>query len=98
MGREGADRMAVDETEPHLVRSVSLTAEQDPVAGQGLGIRIVFGRLLLLELEGRISRTEGVQVGLGQPAPPGFVLKTQRPRSMGLCEPDQAVAAAFCWG
>lgn len=87
--------MVVDKPEPHPIRRVSLAAEQNTVAGQDLRIRIVFGTLLLRELEWRISGTEGVEVGRGQTAPPGFVLKAQCPLRMGLRQADQAGAAAF---
>ena len=44
-----------------------------------------------------IHGAKGVQLGLGAAAPPGFVLKAQRPGGMRLGQADQAIALMFFW-
>src|SRR4029450_9382363 len=68
-----------DKTQPHLVRLLRRWAHQQAITGQRLGIGVLRRWRQLLELGDDLRVRPTVLVGLGQPAPPDFIAKAQRP-------------------
>src|SRR5262245_15541315 len=92
---DGADRPALDETQPDLLRLSDL-AQQHAVTGQRLGIGIVLGFLLLNQAQRAVRGVRpGMQVRAGQATPPRLIGEAQRPVWMPLCKSDQAVTLPF---
>lgn len=78
VGRGGADRAALDEAHPDRF----WFRQQQPVAGDGLGIRIVFGDRLLDQPQWVADRFPPGQGGLADPAEPDFIFEPERPVGM----------------
>ena len=98
LGGDRTDRAAVDEAQPDLLPPLLAgrgPADQQPVAGQGLGIGIVLRDRLLDQVEGLLVLGPRVQAGRGQATPPDLILEPQRPLGVGQRQPDQAVARTF---
>lgn len=68
---------------------------QQPVAGQGLGVAVILGPRQLLEVDLLGLVYPAMLIGLGQAAPPNFVGKAQRPGRMVAGQADQPVAPFF---
>src|SRR5687767_15154193 len=69
----------------------------EPIAGDGFGVRIVFGDRVLDEAQGLAFFAEAVQGRLGYPAPPALILVAYGP-TLGvvfLGQLDQSVAHPF---
>ena len=92
---DGTHRTPRDKAQPHLGRLRRPRPHQQAITGQRLGIGVIrrWGQLLELGRGLRVRPT--VLVGLGQPAPPDFVAKPERPRRLGGGPPDQLVAPFF---
>src|SRR5262249_40016175 len=75
--------------------SVGRRAEQQAVAGQGLGVRIIRRDRLLDQPERLVRLGPTVQGRLRQAAPPDLVLEAQDPGRVARRQADQAVAATF---
>jgi hypothetical protein len=84
-----------DKPEPHLVRLLRLRPHQEPITGQGLGIRVITGRGEFLQLVLDVCLGPGMLVGLGQPAPPDFIATAQSPRRVRPGWLDQPVTPFF---
>jgi hypothetical protein len=95
LNSDGTHGAPSDKPEPHLVRLGGLRPYQEPITGQGLGIRVVEGQGEFLQLGRDVCLGPGMLVGLGQPTPPDFVAKAQRPRRVGQRLPAQTVAPFF---
>ena len=98
LGRRGADRAAVDEAQPGLLVPTTVLArgtEQQAIAGQRLGVRVVRRDRLFDQPERLVRLGPTVQGRLRQAAPPDLVLEAQDPGRMARRQADQAVAAAF---
>src|SRR4051812_34568780 len=94
----GADGPAIDEPEPHPVGGVLLGrvgAQQQAVAGQRLGVRVVLRDRLLDQPHVAILLDPGVEPGSSQAAPPDLVLEAQGPGRMTCGQADQAIARTF---
>jgi hypothetical protein len=83
--------------EPPLVWLLRSRPHQQSITGQRLGIGIVRRCSQRLQLEGDLCVCPAMLVGLGEPAPPDFIAKAQRPHGLGHGQRDQAVAP-FCFG
>ena len=98
LGRERADRAAVDEAQPGLLLPAARPirpARQQPVAGQRLGVRVALGDRPLDQPQRPIPRRPRGQRGLRQAAPPDLALEAEGPVGAGRRQADQAVAGAF---
>src|SRR5215210_5839137 len=96
--RDGADRPAVREPQPDLVRGVPVgrvRPQQQPIAGQRLGVRVILRDRLLDQPQPVVLLDPGSEAGPGQPTPPDLVLEPQGPGRVGRGQADQAVARAF---
>ena len=95
---DGADRPAIDEAQPHLVGGVlvgRVGAQQQAVAGQRLGVRVVLRDRLFDQPQSVILLDPGVEAGSSQTAPPDLILEAQDPGRMARGQADQAVARTF---
>ena len=94
--RNGTDGTPLDETKKHLlVQTVTNTGIKDhPVAGQGLGIRVVFVLLLFYESK-RFAQGPTVHVRLGKTTPPDFIEVADGPVFMMLGQANQTVSLFF---
>jgi len=93
--RDRTHGASCDKPEPHLLGLLRLRSHQQPITGQGLGVRISRGRGELLQLRRGLGVCPAVLIRLREPAPPDLVLKAQGPRGMGHRLLDQAVAPFF---
>src|SRR5215510_11931629 len=84
-----------DKPQPHLVGLLWLRPYQQPITGQRFGVGSVCRPAQLLQLILRVCLCPGMLVGLGQPAPPDFVTKAQRPCRLGHGPLDHVVAPFF---
>lgn len=94
---DGAERTVLDTAQQGSLAplaSVVPGAQQQPIAGQGLGIRVVARDRLLDQAQGLVVRP-GVAGGLGYPTPPTLIRKAQGPGRMRPRQTDQAVALTF---
>ena len=93
--RDGTHGTPRDTAPPHLVRLLRPWAHQQAITGQRLGISVLPRWRQLLELRGGLRVCPTVLVGLGQPAPPDFVAKPERPPRLGVGPLDHLVASFF---
>ena len=91
LGCDPAERAAINEPQPRLLK---LWNEQ-PVAGDGFGVRIFFFDRVLHQAWGLLLTTPAVQRGQGQLAPPALVLETYHPTALASREVHQPVAPPF---
>src|SRR3712207_2063577 len=90
--RYTAQRATIHKAQPHLLE----LRQVEPIAGDGLRIRIVFGDRLLDETHGLTRFGPTIEGGQSQPAPPSLVFKTYHPGVwIVLREADQPVAPPF---
>src|SRR5829696_7913308 len=85
---------AIDEPQPGL----SYPRQIHPVAGEGLGLRVVLCGLLLEQTRRSARLGPGVQTRSLKAGEPGLVLKSQDPLRMirmNFGEPDQPVSSPF---
>ena len=92
---DGTHGTARHKAQPHLVGLLGPRPHQQTITGERLGIGVIRRWGQLLELGRGLGVRPTVLVGLGQPAPPDFVLKAERPRRMGVGPLDQLVAPFF---
>src|SRR4051794_11520352 len=95
---DGAHRAAIDEAQPHLVGGIlcgGVGAQQQAVAGQRLGVRVVLGDRLFDQPQPVVLLDPGPEAGPGQPTPPDLVLEPQDPGRVARGQADQAVARTF---
>src|SRR5215212_4625346 len=93
-----ADGAAVDEAQPHPVGGIlrgRVGAQQQAVAGQRLGVRVVLGDRLFDQPQPVVLLDPGPEAGPSQPAPPDLVLEPQDPGRMARRQANQAVARTF---
>jgi hypothetical protein len=69
--------------------------QQQAITGQGLGVEIVRGRGQFLQFIRGLGLCPTMLIGLGEPTPPDFIAKAQRPRGLGIGPLDQPVAPFF---
>jgi len=87
-----AYRAALDETQPRLLKLGNI----QPVARDGLRIRVVFSNRLLSETQGLSLLREAVEGGKSHPAPPTLVQEAHNPAlGVVLGHPHQSVAPPF---
>lgn len=67
--------------EPHLL-SYGGGGEIEAITSQGFGVGIIRGDRLFDQPQRLTGRTPGMQVGLAEPTPPGFIEKTDGPAHM----------------
>jgi hypothetical protein len=94
----GADGPAIDEPQPQPVGGVfpgRVGAQQQAIAGQRLGIRVVLRDRLLDQSERVVLLGPGPETGPGQPTPPDLILEPERPGGVTRGQTDQAVARTF---
>jgi hypothetical protein len=84
-----------DEAQPHLVWLVWPRSYQQPITGQCLGIEIIRGQRQLLDFGRGLGLCPTMLVGLGEPTPPDFIAKPQRPLGLGPGPLDEPVAPFF---
>src|SRR5919106_2282259 len=98
LGGHPTDGTTIDKPQPYFLlrrRFRGHPTHQQPIAGQGLGVRVVLGDRLLYQPQGLTSLGPGVQAGPGQAAKPGLVLEAQGPVRMGGRQAAQPVARPF---
>ena len=95
--RDRTDRPTVHEAQQHAVwgRWTARALDQHPVAGQSLGIVIVFGPFQFLQAQRLAGFGPTVQPRLGYPAPPDFVCETHCPGRICPRQAHQPVARVF---
>lgn len=93
--RDGAHGPPRDKAQPHLVRLLPPWAHQQTITGERFRIGVLWRWRQLLELGGDLRVCPTGLVGLGQPAPPDFVAKPERPRRLDVGALDQLVAPFF---
>jgi hypothetical protein len=71
----------LDKAEPHLLSSRG-GGDVEAITGQGFGIGIIRGDRLFDQPQRLIGRTPGMQVGLAESTPPGFIEKPNGPAHM----------------
>src|SRR3954469_4427625 len=91
LGSYPAYGASVHEAQPRLLK---LRHEQ-PVAGDGLRLGVIFGERLLDQARWPPIPAPGVQRGESQATPPGLVLEAHHPLGIDLREANQPVAAPF---
>lgn len=92
LGRYGAHGPTIHEPQPRIIEF----GQVESVAGEGLGLGIVFGDRLLDEAKGLSFFRPTAQGGQSQSAPPALVLETYRPGvGVGFCQLYQPVAPPF---
>src|SRR5919112_353476 len=82
---------SVHKAQPRLLK----LRDEQPVAGDGLRLGIVFGYRLLDQARWPPIPAPGVQRGEGQATPPGLVLEAHHPLGVDLREANQPVAPPF---
>jgi hypothetical protein len=93
---DGTHRTPSDEPEPPRISLLLRSRpQQQPITSQCLGIRVVRGRGQFLQFMRGLCLCPTVLIGLGEPAPPDFIAKAQRPRGLGSGPLDQPVAPFF---
>lgn len=70
-------------------------ANQEAIAGEGLGVRIVSRDRLLHHTQGLTRLGPGMQVGLGHPAPPDLIFEAQCPIRMVVSQANQPIPSPF---
>src|SRR5918996_446544 len=88
------DWATIDKAQPYFLLRHPFRVQpthQQPVAGQGFGVRVILGHRLLHQPQGVAHLAPGVRPGPGQPAKPGLVLEAQGPVRMGGRQADQPV-------
>src|SRR4051812_26025041 len=87
----GAYRASIHEPQPRLFELRHI----QPVAGEGLRLRVVLSHLFL-DQASRLARiSPGVQRGSLQTGKPGLILESNYPLRAALGQPDQPVASPF---
>lgn len=97
-GGDITDRTAIDKAQPHLLalRIVRLTLlPQDPITGQGFGIRVALFPRLLFQMHGILFRLPGMHARESKAAPPDLILETNGPVRLLAGPGDQAVTRLF---
>src|SRR5262245_1391480 len=79
IARNRTDWTPSDKAQQHLVGLLRATAQQQPIAGQSLGIGVVLGPFEFLELCKSVVISPAMLIWLGQSAPPDFISKAERP-------------------
>ena len=77
LGRHRTDRTPVDKAEEH---ALCIRAQQ-PITGYGFGLQVLRSGSFWIKRSGLVVGP-GMQVGLGQAAPPDLILKAQHPVGM----------------
>ena len=98
LGGDWANRTVGNEAQPDLFGQGcrrGRTRDQQPVAGQRLGVGVISRRRLFHQTQHRVLLTPGTYVRLCHPAPPHFILETQDVFWMVCGQFDQPVAGAF---
>lgn len=99
LGGHSADRTAIDKAQPGFLLPLPgflrAVPQQQAITGQGFGRILLWRRYLLDQAQRFPIHRPGMQVRLGKAAPPGFILKPQRPIRMLAGQADQPVAALF---
>src|ERR671930_468181 len=95
LGREGTDGLSRGKPQPELFWSRGGGPQQQSIAGQSLGVGIIFGRGVFRQAPRLPLRRPGMQGGLRQATPPDLITKAKHPRGMGGCQVDQAVPLFF---
>ena len=103
-GGHPTDRAALHKAQPDLLLGWGgrgMPAYQQSIAGQGLGVWVIFGNRLLHQTPGTTRIRPGVQAGVSQPAKPGLILEAQSPVWMSGRQANQSVPSSFfssiCW-
>ncbi len=89
-----AHRSVLHKAQPHLLRR-RCGGEVEAITGQGFGIGIIRGDRLFDQPQRLIGGAPGMQAGLAEPTPPGFIEKPDSPVHMLATQLYQAVARAF---
>ena len=98
LDRDIADRTSIHEThQDFLVRlSVFLfPPQQQPITGQGFGVRVVFGFRLFNQAQWLVRVAPRRQVGLGKTAPPHFIAETLHPIWIRFAQTNQPIPSVF---
>ncbi len=90
-----ADGPAIHKTQPDFLFRFAHARQQQPIAGQGLGVAIAFRRTLFYQSQWLSFWSPSLHAGLGQTAPPGLIFEAQHPFRMGLCQRNQPVSSPF---
>ena len=89
-----AHRPVLHKAQPHLLCR-RCGREVEAITGQGFGIGIIRRDRLFDQPQRLIGGTPGMQGGLAEPTPPGFIEKPDGPVYMSATQLYQAVARAF---
>src|SRR5215212_4728341 len=91
LSRYRAHGPPIHEPQPHIIEF----GQVESVAGDGLGLGIVFGDRPLDEAKGLSFFRPATQGGQGHPAPPALIQEAHRPIRIGLRYSHQSVAPSF---
>ena len=89
-----AHRPVLHKAQPHLLCR-RCGREVEAITGQGFGIGIIRRDRLFDQPQRLIGGTPGMQGGLAEPTPPGFIEKPDGPAPLLATQLNQAVARAF---
>jgi hypothetical protein len=93
--RQRTHGLACGKPEPELRRRRGGGTQQQAIAGQGLGLGIIFGQRFFHQAQHALARRPGVHGRLRQATPPDFIAKTEHPLGMGGSQADQTIALFF---
>src|SRR5512133_369199 len=99
LGGDGAQRAVLHKAQPEFLLPLlclhGTVVQQQAVASQGFGGPICLGWDLFDQPQGLSIWRPGVQMRLREAAPPGFILKPNRPVGMTAGQADQPIAESF---
>jgi len=86
--RDRTDWPPTDKAQQHLVDLLRSAAQQQPIAGQRLGIAVILGSFEFLEVCKSVGVAPAMLIWLGQSAPPDFIGEAERPGRVIGRQPD----------
>jgi hypothetical protein len=92
---EATDGPAIHKAQPDFLLSLAHARQQQPIAGQGLGVAIPFRRTLFYQSQWLPLLSPSLHAGLGQTTPPGLIFEAQHPFRVALCQDNQPVSSPF---
>src|SRR5436309_5230244 len=104
LGRNGADRTAIDKTQRHQAADRigdRTLLPKHPIASEGFWIRIILLPDLLHQVDRLVFALPGIERGQSKPAPPHLVQKADGPAGLRARPGHQPIACVFFsryWG